>query len=204
VLWGVVWGLFVHISIFFMLFNMKKGPKREDRVFGYWLGFSAAVVVAVGVVAVAAAMPNSPGATEATQAKPAATSGRPYATFDEFVPHATEVPTVSATTRSIDEILQAVKAKVPNFCEFVPSLHHSLTDYELIEGPTREPDGTWRVICSSQYTYSSGSKTPGERSDECYRVNDATLIVTNEQGTLADLPNYADGYGHSSTCSGAP
>lgn len=49
VAWGVVWGLLVHVAIFFMLFNMKKGAKREDRVFGYWLGLGGSVVVAVVV-----------------------------------------------------------------------------------------------------------------------------------------------------------
>lgn len=54
VLWGVVWGMFVHISIFFMLFNMPKGVKREDRVFGYWIGFASSIVVPllVGLVVV--------------------------------------------------------------------------------------------------------------------------------------------------------
>jgi multisubunit Na+/H+ antiporter MnhB subunit len=45
----VFWGLFVHIAIFFMLFGMKKDPRREDRIFGYWLGVVGSVVAAIAL-----------------------------------------------------------------------------------------------------------------------------------------------------------
>lgn len=62
VAWGVFWGFVWIPSIAVMMLAMRPGAKREDRVFGYWLGTAAGIALAVVIVVLAA------GVSSGTQA----------------------------------------------------------------------------------------------------------------------------------------
>lgn len=181
VLWGVVWGLFVHIAIFFMLFNMKKGPKREDRVFGYWLGLSGSVVVAVTIGAILAVTSSQ---TSSATGRAAVAQHQP--TSVQNVP-----ATRSTPPRTAPEIINAVRSVRPEFC--TPSGHS--TDertgnqvWNMLVGPSRLSDGDWLLSCQTVLTWPPlPGLDKGYKSISCFTVADDTLVATDLSLGVPDI-----------------
>lgn len=90
--WGIFWAMWVP-SIIVML-AMKPGTKRQDRVFGYWLGIALFLGVAViyGIMSAA----GSSSSTAATTAHPIETVGSPSSTAATNV-HSIETAPTQAT-----------------------------------------------------------------------------------------------------------
>lgn len=179
-LFGVPFGL---VAVAFLLF-MPRGRKREDALFGAWLG----TVVGVMTVAVtAAALATTAGGGESrAQANDVPVCLRTPAAYIpaggiSCAPWLT--PTPAAVARTAPEIMAAVRAIQPTFCVQPPDGDLNgirKTSLYTLTGPTQQPDGSWLVNCRMAGTLwfgSAGSMT--SVAFKCQVVDPTSLTVTN-------------------------
>lgn len=154
VAWGTLWGFILWPSIIVMMLAMPKGARREDRVFGYWLGigsnialaFVAGIIIAVALSTQSSGAPTEPESSNASE---------PRHTAPEILTTATQL---------------SPSACPPPAASKYPGLAKSFSPAFTI-GP-KYNSGVWFVGCAWPDPNLSDHF-------ECIYINDQTLEVLN-------------------------